>query len=83
MANFDNGVQGFVIGKGKIEVSFPVDWNGNVDICCMQCKFYNRNSGFCLITREISEFPKQCVGSKCPLDFEDIETNKQINKQGD
>lgn len=69
MANFDKGIQGFIYGKCTISISFPIDWNGNVDVKCSQCKMFDRRSGTCMITKELSEYPNHTTGSKCPLDF--------------
>lgn len=68
MANFDSGVARYVIGRATVEVGFPVDFRGNEDINCYQCKFFSRNSGVCQLTKEIVEYPQKYVGTACPLE---------------
>ena len=80
MANFDSGVKGFVKGECKISVFFPVDWNGNYDLNCYQCKLFSRNTGICQITKEVSEYPTKYISSSCPLVFSD---EVFLSKKGD
>lgn len=68
MANFDSGVASYVIGRATVEVGFPVDFKGNAEINCYQCKFFSRNTGICQLTKEIVEFPQRYVGNACPLE---------------
>lgn len=68
MANFDSGVAGYIIGRAIVEVGFPVDFKGNADINCYQCKFFSRNTGVCQLTKEIVEYPQRYVGKSCPLE---------------
>ena len=70
MANFDDGVKGYIVGECTIKVHFPVDWKDNVDVNCYQCKFFSRNNGVCQLTKEISEYPTKYIGSHCPLVFD-------------
>jgi hypothetical protein len=46
---------------------------------------FNRNSGICQITKELSEYPNITVGSKCPLTFtgETVEQLNNTNNKGD
>lgn len=67
MANFESGVSRYIIARATVEVGFPVDWRGNPDISCMQCKFFSRNTGVCQLTKEIVEYPTKYVGNACPL----------------
>lgn len=71
MANFESGVSGYIHACATVDVYFPVDMKGNADICCMQCQFFARSSGICLLTKAVSEYPTRYVGSKCPLDYFD------------
>lgn len=71
MANFDSGVSGYIHARAVVDVFFPVDARGSCDINCMQCKFYARSSGICLLTKEVSEYPTRYTGSHCPLDYFD------------
>lgn len=67
MANFTSGVQSYIMTSATVEVGFPVDFHGNADICCHQCKFYRRNYRNCGLNGEICEYPEKYVGSHCPL----------------
>jgi hypothetical protein len=71
MANFDNGVKGYISAKCDVKVFFPVSWEGKMDVCCYQCKMFSRSTGLCQITKEISEYPHKYIGSHCPLEFDD------------
>ena len=70
MANFDDGVKGYIEGTYSGSVFFPVDWRENIDVNCYQCKFFGRNSGVCQLSKEISEYPSKYIGSHCPLEFD-------------
>lgn len=76
MSNFDSGVKGYVVARAEVVVCFPVDWRGEADISCGQCKFYSRSTGRCHLTQEISEFPTKFVGSQCPLRADDEENEE-------
>lgn len=80
MANFDSGVQAYIIGTHTVKVTFPIDWRGDSEVNCYQCKFFSRNSGICQLTKEVSEYPTKYIGSKCPLEFngEVNEVNKNV-----
>lgn len=67
MANFESGVASYVIARAVVEVGFPVDFRGNADINCYQCKFFSRNTGICQLTKEIVEYPTKYIGAACPL----------------
>lgn len=69
MAIFDSGVASYVIGRAVVEVGFPVDFRGNPDVRCEQCKFLNRTGRSCQLNKEIVEYPEKYIGSKCPLEF--------------
>lgn len=74
MADFSDGVKEYIEAEGKIINFFPVDWKGNKDISCFQCDFFSRNSGACLITKEVTPYPQKFVGRICPFD-ESIKKN--------
>ena len=67
MANFDSGVKDYLETRVTVKQFFPIDFQGIVQVNCYLCKLFNRQSGRCNITDEISEFPKDKVGSHCPL----------------
>lgn len=69
MANFSDGVKGYIMGECKVKVHFPVDWKDNADVNCYQCKYFSRASGICYLTKEISEYPQKYISSTCPLEF--------------
>ena len=69
MANFDSGVKEYILAKTTVTVGFPVDFKGNADINCYQCKFFSRNTGVCQLTKEITEYPQRYIGSHCPLNI--------------
>ena len=70
MENYDSGVKNYIFGECTIRIHFRVDFKDNVDVCCYQCKMFNRSGGFCRITNEVSEYPQKYIGSKCPLKFD-------------
>lgn len=71
MANFESGVKDFVVGTATIQNLFPVDFKGNADISCVQCRYFSRNNGICQITKEITAYPQKHVGTYCPLEMEE------------
>lgn len=75
MPNFESGVKEYIIGYAVVEVGFPVDWRGNPDISCFQCKFFSRSTGRCNLTQEVSEYPNKYVGSHCPLVIKEKEND--------
>lgn len=74
MANFDNGVASYIIGRATVEVGFPVDARGNAEIACKHCPFYVRALQRCGLNQEMVNFPERYVGVNCPL--ERIEENE-------
>ena len=70
MANFDNGVKGYIIGEVTLKVPFPVSWEGKTDVNCYQCNFFSRHSGIRQLTKQVSEYPIKYIGSSCPLVFD-------------
>lgn len=73
MANFENGVARYVMGRVTLTVGFPVDYRGNEEIACKHCKFYVRATQRCGLNQEIINYPEKYVGVHCPL--ERIEEN--------
>ena len=79
MANFDSGVKKFIKAEATVTVYFPVDMKDRAEVNCMVCKFFNRTSGRCVLTQEISEYPKHYIGSHCPLDvIEELQKENEI-----
>lgn len=74
MANFDNGVARYVIGRAVVEVGFPVDFKGNAEIACKHCNFFVRATFRCGLNQQIVNYPEKFVGVNCPL--ERIEENE-------
>lgn len=68
MANFDNGVASYVIGRATVTVGFPVDFKGNAEIACKHCPFFIRATQRCALNQEMVSFPDKFVGAKCPLE---------------
>lgn len=76
MPEFSRGVKEYIHAHAIVEVTFPVDFRGNADINCHQCKYYRRNYRSCGLNGEICEYPDKYIGSHCPLTFY-IEEDKQ------
>lgn len=66
----ESGVSGYITGSTTIEVHFPIDLNGKVDICCRQCWYFRHNYSTCGLNGCVCEYPNKYVGSQCPLDFD-------------
>jgi hypothetical protein len=78
MAQLDSGVKGYITGECAVKIHFPVDFRGNAEVNCYQCKMFSRNTGICQLTKEISEYPTKYIGSNCPLIFDgEIKERKQ------
>ena len=71
MAEFSSGVKDYVIGTAKVQVFFPVDFKGNADVCCRQCRFYRISSRKCGLNEELIPCPEEYIGPSCPLDFDE------------
>lgn len=78
---FESGVLSYIHGVAYVDNFFPVDKRGVADINCYQCRFFSRNNGICQLTKEIVSYPQKYVGAKCPLEFEDMETEDSENSQ--
>ena len=68
MANFDSGVQRYIVTEAKVRTCFPVDWKGNAEIACKHCNFYVRATQRCALTQQIVNFPERYIGECCPLE---------------
>ena len=68
MANFDSGVQRYIVAEAKVRTCFPVDWKGNAEIACKHCNFYVRATQRCALTQQIVNYPERWVGECCPLE---------------
>lgn len=69
MACFDTGVSRFIKTRAVVEVGFPVDWRGSVEIACKHCPFYVRATQKCALNQSVVNFPDKFVGSECPLEM--------------
>ena len=67
MANFDDGVKGYIKATATVEVHFPIDWRGSVEIACKHCPYYVRANMRCGLNQSVVNFPEKYVGSDCPL----------------
>lgn len=74
MSDYQEGVPGYVIGRGEVINYFPVNRRGDVDLCCEHCNFYSRNSRICHLTRELQHYPERDRGRECPLELEAYST---------
>ena len=68
MANFETGVSRYIKARAIVEVGFPVDWRGSVEIACKHCDFYRPSTRQCGLTNKVVNFPDKFVGDCCPLD---------------
>lgn len=64
-----SGVSRYIKGTATVEVNFPVDLSGKIDVCCRQCWFFRRSYSTCGLNGQVCEYPEKYVGSHCPLDF--------------
>ena len=71
MAEFSSGVKDYVIATAKVQTFFPVDFKGNADVCCRQCRFYRISSRKCGLNEELIPYPEKYIGPNCPLDFDE------------
>ena len=75
MANFEDGIKGYVRAKATVEVYFPIDWRGCIEIACKHCPYYIRATQRCGLNQAIVNYPDKYVGKECPLEqFESEET---------
>ena len=76
MASFDDGVKGYIKATATVEVHFPVDWRGSIEIACKHCPFYVRQTQRCGLNQSVVNFPEKYVGSECPLEKFESEEEK-------
>lgn len=62
MKDFDSGVHYFTHAYAVVEVNFPEN-----DVCCMQCPYFSRTSGWCQLNKKLVAYPKNHTGQECPL----------------
>lgn len=68
LPSFESGVAKYIIGRAVVEVGFPVDFKGNADVSCKQCKFFRQNYNLCGLNGEVVAYGQHFVGDKCPLE---------------
>ena len=68
MARFDDGVARYIKARAVVEVGFPVDHRGSIEIACKHCKFFVNSTRRCALTQQVVNFPERFVGSECPLE---------------
>lgn len=73
MANFETGVSRYIKTRAVVEVGFPVDWRGSIEIACKHCPFLLRTSSRCGLTQQVVNFPDKYVGECCPLELQECE----------
>lgn len=76
MADFSDGVKGYINTSAIVHVAFPIDWRGNADVSCNQCPYFGRNSKTCQLTKSVVHYPEKYIGYDCPLTA-DEENNKE------
>lgn len=67
MSEFSSGVSGYIKASAVISVSFPINFNGNADVSCYQCRFYSQSSRKCNLNGEVPSYPSKHIGSECPF----------------
>lgn len=78
MANFDTGVARYIKTKAVVEVGFPVDWRGSVEIACKHCNFFVQATRKCGLTQTVVNFPEKYVGNDCPLEIIEGEEKENV-----
>lgn len=76
MANFETGVKDYVKARATVEVHFPIDWRGSVEIACKHCPFYVKSTQRCGLNQAIVNFPDRYIGRECPL--EEVEESEEV-----
>lgn len=69
MPNFESGVASYITGYATVEVHFPVDKRGNLDVSCNQCPYFGRSSKTCQLNKQVVNYPDKYIGASCPLEF--------------
>lgn len=75
MANFKSGVSRYIKARAVVEVGFPVDLRGSMEIACKHCPFFERAKNRCWLTQDVVNFPDKYVGDTCPLE--------EVNEEGE
>ena len=78
MSRFDDGVSRYIKARAVVEVGFPVDWRGSVEIACKHCEFFLKNSSRCGLNHSVVNFPEKYVGSSCPLELVEESENENV-----
>lgn len=68
LANFSSGVSGYIRTRAVVEVNFPIDWRGSVEIACKHCNFYVNATRRCGLTQQVVNYPERYIGESCPLE---------------
>lgn len=76
MANFENGVSGYIKATATVEVHFPIDWRGSIEVACKHCPFYVRATQRCALNQAVVNYPEKYVGCECPLERVESEEQK-------
>ena len=76
MPSFDSGVARYIKARTVVEVGFPVDWRGSMEIACKHCPFYVRATQRCALNQAVVNYPEKYVGEYCPLEIIE-EENKE------
>ena len=74
MADYSQGVPGYLLGKCEVYNHFPINKRGEVDLCCEHCRFYVMRSRRCFLTDELQHYPERDRGMNCPLELEEETT---------
>lgn len=67
MANFDNGIQDYIVAEATVRTAFPIDRKGRAEIACKHCNYFVRATQRCGLTQTIVNYPEYFVGTDCPL----------------
>lgn len=78
MANFESGVKGYVKATATVEVHFPVDWRGSVEIACKHCPYYVRATQRCALNQAVVNYPEKYIGAECPLEPVESEEENEL-----
>lgn len=65
MKGFESGVLDYLKIPITLEVSFPINTNGQPVIACKYCRLFTGNR--CIETSEVIYQPDKYVGFDCPL----------------
>ena len=74
MATFETGIKGYVKAATTVEVYFPIDDRGSVEIACKHCPFFVNATRRCGLNQTLVNYPERHVGVGCPL--EEVESEE-------